>query len=234
MLFNVLILLFLSILGVQAAPVGEPEIPDVLEVGVSNLDLTEEFVKITKVLGAVNVNHCPLDNVKLPLERTNPPLPSPASGLKLKYVAIGRGTQNYTCSATDAKTTPVAVGAVATLYDGSCIAHRSPELLHALTGPFSHFLPGVINFVSSIFSRLIHSSTDTMVLGEHYFEGKVPFFDMRIGGYPDWVGTKKVADADAPTKGNDVPWLKLESTNSTGIHVRPLHCIHPDGITNRS
>ncbi|PLB55855.1 hypothetical protein P170DRAFT_453097 [Aspergillus steynii IBT 23096] len=223
MLFRIFFLLSFIIFGVLAAPTPgnepkEPEIPDELEIGVSNLDLAEEFVKITKVLGAVNVNHCPLDNIKLPLDRTNPALPNPAPGLKLKYVAIGRGTQNYTCNATDASTTPNAVGAVATLYDASCIVHRNPELLHALTGPFSHFIPGVIHFVSAIFSRLIHSSTDTVVLGEHYFEGKTPFFDMRLGGYPDWVGTKKVASADAPTKGNDVPWLKLESTNSSGIH----------------
>ncbi|KAK1140072.1 hypothetical protein N8T08_010904 [Aspergillus melleus] len=223
LLHIIFVFLFLTIFGVQAAPTPTgpatpKETPDWFEVGVSNLDLTEEFVKITKVLGSVNVNHCPLDNVKLPLERTNPPLPNPGNGLKLKYVAIGRGTQNYTCNATDESALPVAVGAVATLYDASCLVAVNPDLAHALTGPFSKTIPGVLNFINAVLSRVIHSSTDTLVLGEHYFDGKTPFFDLRLGGYLDWIGTKKVASADAPTKGEDVPWLKLDATNSSGLH----------------
>lgn len=222
MLLHLFILLFVAVFGVQAATVPGPnqaEIPDYLEPGLSILDQAEEFVKITKVLGAVNANDCPLDKAKLPLDRTSPPLPNPGNNYKLKYVALGRGTQNYTCNPANATAAPVAVGAVATLYDASCLLHRSPDLLHTIPPPFSGFLPNTINFISAVFSRLLHSTTDTLVLGQHYFNGNTPFFDFRLGGKPDWVGTKKVASADAPTKGNDVPWLKLESTGSNGIKV---------------
>ncbi|KAI9043823.1 DUF3455 domain-containing protein [Aspergillus affinis] len=223
LLHTIFVFLFLTIFGVQAAPTPAgpdtaTETPDWFEVGVSNLELAEEFVKITKVLGSVNINHCPLDNIKIPLEQTKPPLPNPGNGLKLKYVAIGRGTQNYTCNGTDASAAPVSVGAVATLYDVSCFAALNPDLPHALTGPFSKTIPSVLSFVNAVLSRVIHSSTDTIVLGEHYFDGKTPFFDLRLGGYPDWIGTKKVGSTDAPNKAQNVPWLKLEATNSSGLH----------------
>lgn len=49
--------------------------------------------------------------------------------MTLRRVAVGRGTQNYTCDAGRADAAPRANGAVATLFNASCVAALCPELL---------------------------------------------------------------------------------------------------------
>ncbi|KAI9783377.1 MAG: hypothetical protein M1839_003912 [Geoglossum umbratile] len=128
-------------------------------------------------------------------------LPPPDSGLKLKHVAIGRGTQNYTCADSTANSVPLAIGALATLYNASCFAADAPGLL-ALLPEFvlNTAIPG--NFPNS---------------GNHYFMGSSPVFNII---HPDLGSTtaKKLAACDAPstaTKGKggngfgSISWLKL-------------------------
>lgn len=55
-------------------------------------------------------------------------LPLPA-GLKLKHVALGVGTQNYSCTSATAEAIPDAIGAIASLLDIG-------PLLVSLSGPF--------------------------------------------------------------------------------------------------
>ncbi len=59
-------------------------------------------------------------------------LPPPTAGLALKHVAIGRGVQNYTCDLANATAVPVSIGAVATLFNASCVAGTYPDLLNML------------------------------------------------------------------------------------------------------
>ncbi|CAI4213000.1 unnamed protein product [Parascedosporium putredinis] len=61
------------------------------------------------------------------------PAPSSPSGLSLQHVAIGRGTQNYTCDPADPSAAPKAAGAVAILYDATCLASTHADLLDALS-----------------------------------------------------------------------------------------------------
>ena len=68
----------------------------------------------------------------------------------LKHVAVGRGTQNYTCDATNATAVPQPTGAVAALFNASCVAASYPDVLHVLPGLALHFdltdvLPGGID-----------------------------------------------------------------------------------------
>ncbi|TKA60937.1 hypothetical protein B0A49_09605 [Cryomyces minteri] len=46
-------------------------------------------------------------------------LPPPPAGTTLKYVALGLGTQNYTCASPSASSPPMPAGALATLYDAT-------------------------------------------------------------------------------------------------------------------
>ncbi len=55
--------------------------------------------------------------------------PLPAPNGTLAHVAIGRGTQNYTCDLTNSTAVPVPVGALARLYNASCIAALWPDYL---------------------------------------------------------------------------------------------------------
>ncbi|KAF2845962.1 hypothetical protein T440DRAFT_482986 [Plenodomus tracheiphilus IPT5] len=65
---------------------------------------------------------CDLSKVTLPTAPT--PLSPVSSGLTLRHIAIGRGTQNYTCASASATEVPKAVGAVASLFNATCDAAR--------------------------------------------------------------------------------------------------------------
>ncbi|KAH8602236.1 hypothetical protein B0O99DRAFT_680375 [Bisporella sp. PMI_857] len=65
----------------------------------------------------------------LPLAVGATSLPAPTTSFV--SVALGRGIQNYTCSAVGA--TPVAIGAIATLYDMTALACSNIAQLHALS-----------------------------------------------------------------------------------------------------
>ncbi|KAA8644097.1 uncharacterized protein ATNIH1004_008295 [Aspergillus tanneri] len=217
--FNIFLLTFLAIFRVDSS-----DATDTTETSAfAGHELTQELVVVSKLLATISVSNCTVVDAKIPLEKTTSSLPPPSPSLHLKFVALGRGTQNYTCSSSDVTMTPVAVGAVATLFDASCILKSNPELLHQLPASFQTVPLNAMNFLAAVTGRILFSTTDTIVLGEHYFNARgSPVFDLRLGGYPHWIGTKKVSSAVAPTKGNDAPWLKLEATDSSttnGIQV---------------
>ncbi|KAM5356397.1 hypothetical protein ACJ41O_003043 [Fusarium nematophilum] len=162
-------------------------------------------VKAAKVSGEAPV--CDLSNAKMPL--TNTDLPEPAKGLSLKHVAVGRGTQNYTCDTSDPSSAPVAAGAVATLFNASCVAAEYPDLLE--------YIPGMaVHFPLTDAQKLGPAALP--VSGHHYFTSEgVPFFDVRVPGQD--VGEApcaKNSSAPAPSTAavgqlgeGAVPWLKL-------------------------
>ena len=143
------------------------------------------------------------------------PLPTPEAGLVVKHVAIGRGTQNYTCDASKPTAAPTAVGAVATLFNASCIAATYPDLLHALPKLALQFdLP----FSTSDADEKKMGPTELLVSGKHFFTNSTtPFFNLdtsraQIGEAPCSKLNASAAPADAP-KGRQgeiaVPWLRL-------------------------
>ncbi|EGS17463.1 uncharacterized protein CTHT_0067900 [Thermochaetoides thermophila DSM 1495] len=160
---------------------------------------------------------CDLSQVSLP-EYARSSLPPPSPGLVLKHIAIGRGTQNYTCDPGAEK--PRQTGAVATLFNASCTVATSPELA-SLLGHAALQFP-------------LHQSLETQrlapsnlaVSGVHFFtKDGAPWFDLDVS--PLWkmggiVGAKNTS-AQAPetaAKGLGgepaVPWLKLVAKESTG------------------
>ncbi|CAI6336491.1 unnamed protein product [Periconia digitata] len=139
------------------------------------------------------------------------PTPLPAPTGTLAYVAIGRGTQNYTCAATpnSSEGSPKAIGAMATLYNATCTAVQAPMVLNdtpaiALKTPPTIGVP------------VEKESTDGPVSGHHYFNAAgSPVFETEYG----WVQAKGFANSTAPAtadKGKNglgsVAWLKLLGT----------------------
>lgn len=137
--------------------------------------------------------------------------------MSLKHVAIGRGTQNYTCG-TDATAAPTAVGAVATLFNASCVAGSYPDLLA--------MMPNVaLNF--NLSGKTLAPS-DLAISGHHYFTTTTtPTFNMdttneQIGFASCAKNNSSPAPAGSSVGQNGVgngavAWLKLlTKTGTTG------------------
>jgi hypothetical protein len=119
-------------------------------------------------------------------------LPAPGA-LTLKYITLGVGTQNYSCSAKGA--TPVAIGAVADLYDASLL----------LSPAKSSLIP---SFAAVAYST--HTWFNLPTIGHHFFSAAgVPTFDLESRGY---LSAKKAGDVLAPTSSiqPSIDWLFLQ------------------------
>ena len=147
------------------------------------------------------------------------PLPTPSAGLNPVHVAIGRGTQNYTCADSTSGSTPVQVGALASLYNASCVAANYPDLLAMMPNVTLGF--AIPSGTDPLFP------SDIVLSGHHFFaDATTPTFDMDSA--TDSFGTcptAKKGSIPAPAssmKGQNgtgfgsVPWLQLSAkTNST-------------------
>jgi hypothetical protein len=147
---------------------------------------------------APRANACGVSNLSPPVAPT--PLPAPASGSKLMLVAIGKGTQNYSCADSNPTTVPSAVGALANLYNASCIAAASQDYLNTVTQ--------LAYQVSS------NALSGLPTVGQHYFvDTTTPTFGINSVGITE---CKKSGVSSAPTNSNgNVPWLFL-TAQSTG------------------
>jgi hypothetical protein len=76
---------------------------------------------------------CNLDALSLPSYINHEKIPAPQANTKLLLIALGIGTQNYTCS-TNATEAPKAIGAVARLTNATCAVARG-ELDQVPEGP---------------------------------------------------------------------------------------------------
>jgi hypothetical protein len=174
-----------------------------------------------QALKALEDGNCDLDALTLPIAPT--PLPAPGAGLKVAHIALGRGTQNYTCTTGTASETPVQVGAIATLYNATCQAVRAPAVLANITTlALSYALPA-----SDI--------ADHLLSGHHLFTASgAPFFNMDTEQAKyGWIQAAKNASSPAPegcSKGTNglgsVPWLKL---NSTGGDYKEVYRVETAG-----
>ncbi|KAK4162726.1 hypothetical protein QBC43DRAFT_72206 [Cladorrhinum sp. PSN259] len=193
-----------------------PTFPKVSSDGSKSVDLISQYFNLlaTKVHQSKTFSAppiCDLSRVSLPAEAAALPPPSP--GLYLKHVAIGRGTQNYTCDLSNSTAIPVANGAVATLFNASCVTGTYPDLLQSITRVALQFDISE----SEAFKKL--APTNLGVSGIHIFTNPTtPFFDLDVSS--QWklgeIPTAKNASIPAPAgaqKGQKgeaaVPWLKL-------------------------
>ncbi|KAG8158940.1 hypothetical protein KVR01_011383 [Diaporthe batatas] len=182
---------------------------------------------------------CDMSAAKLPLAPQA--LPDVTSGLILKHVAVGRGTQNYTCDTTNATAAPTAAGAVATLFNASCIAGTYPDLLNMLprvslafnltSGPYTkNLLP------TSGGARL--APGNCAISGHHFFtDNTTPFFTLdtdtlKLGTIPCAKVAAVPAPDDAP-KGQlgekAVPWLKLSAKSGATGRLQEVYRVETAG-----
>ncbi|KAI9765092.1 MAG: hypothetical protein M1840_007799 [Geoglossum simile] len=175
-----------------------------------------------RALGGVQITGCDLSPAQLPNKEEDPKLPDPSAGLKLTRVVLGRGTQNYTCNA-GSTDKPKPNGALAILYDVSCIASKRPSLLHEISSAFLQLEDSTEYLAAAILQT---TSGEKVVAGHHFFSNPTtPVFDFRINkGDTDVFFGKRVANVTAPesaVKGRDnvgngaVDWLKLDAVSGT-------------------
>jgi hypothetical protein len=144
--------------------------------------------------------------------------------------------QNYTCAVSSPQYTPVAIGAVASLYNASCIAANYPDILSALPSlALQYPLP------PSPSSTLTPANID--LSGHHYFiTDTTPVFNLNASTDPaqqlGLVVSSKAAMSNAPAnaiKGQNgvgngaVAWLYLNTTSATQGDVRAVYRVNTAG-----
>ncbi|KAG8742677.1 hypothetical protein FRC10_001033 [Ceratobasidium sp. 414] len=162
---------------------------------------------------------CPLSGVKPNLTGTTG-LSIPSGSLV--YVALGMGTQNYTCGSTGTFTS---AGAVAKLFDISCLANTGSLFANIQNMAFDAASTAKGAALVSKIESLIKSTP--LALGDHYFipnpavngTGLSPEFDFRAGvkkGDPTgFAVVKKIANSASPAGTANVDWLALQNIGGT-------------------
>ncbi|KAK3370154.1 malate dehydrogenase [Podospora didyma] len=228
--------LLLSALGatVFAAPTLPVLNPDAALPG--SIDTVSEYfnmlaskVQASKLMSLAPV--CDLSKAQLPVLTGATTLPPPTAGFVLKHVALGRGTQNYTCDVNNATAVPAANGAIATLFNASCIAATYPDLAKQLSKVALQFnLTG---------DETKMSPSNLAVTGSHWFPNlTTPFFnldvsrDLKLGQAACAKNNSAPAPADA-AKGQQgepaVPWLKLVTKAGTTGDLQEVYRVETAG-----
>lgn len=175
---------------------------------------------------------CNPNNAVLPVASPTP-LPAPSQGLSLKHVAIGRGIQNYTCSQTNASAAPVSIGAVATLYNSTCVASTYPDLLAVLPNVALQF-----NLTSNDQSTL--SPSNLAISGHHFFSNATtPAFDLNTAamdlGFAPCAKNNSVPAPDGAPVGQGgqghgaVAWLKLIARDGATGNLEEVYRVNTAG-----
>ncbi|KAL5409199.1 hypothetical protein PMIN04_011130 [Paraphaeosphaeria minitans] len=143
-------------------------------------------------------------------------LPAP-TGLELKYVLLGVGTQNYTCLTNNATAEPDTTGATAKLYDLGTRLNTDP-LAQWKIPAISGLALSLSAFGTWQLDMYLRAEGYNQWLGNHFFTLKTPTFSLyktKSTPHPLAMVSKK-ADQDAPktacqgTKGEGaVKWLYL-------------------------
>ncbi|KAF9530388.1 hypothetical protein CPB83DRAFT_850831 [Crepidotus variabilis] len=139
---------------------------------------------------------CDTSNAVLTVPPGQTTLPAPSG--KPSFVMFGVGTQNYTCGAAGTYTS---TGAVAQLFDLSCLASKNQAAFNA---------------------DIITAAPGEAKLGQHYFQKNdagalSPVWDFRgdsaKGNANAFVLAAKKGNVAAPTGAQDVDWLFLQSVS---------------------
>jgi hypothetical protein len=180
------------------------------------------------LLEALKFTQCDLSHVSGPPlnETQHTQLSPPNAGLSLKFIGLGRGTQNYTCANDSASSVPAANGALATLYDASCIATAADStLLKRFPDSIVHDSGDSLAWNAYAADKVKGSQNESLFLAVHYFRNATtPFFDFRDfgGANQDWMAAVSQENVSAPADSSirgSVPWLKLGYREGDGIKV---------------
>ncbi|KAH9909862.1 hypothetical protein F4778DRAFT_21684 [Xylariomycetidae sp. FL2044] len=201
--------------------------PDGLATVSDYFNMLAQKVELGKYMAAAPV--CDLSKAVLPNTEISP-LITPKAGLTLKHVAIGRGTQNYTCDTTNATAAPVQTGALATLFNASCVASTYPDLLQLLPKLALQFT------LTAEESRM--GPTNLIISGQHFFTNSTtPFFNLdterlQIGEAPCQKNATSAAPTGAPRGlGGEaaVPWLQLTTRLGATGNLQEVYRVETAG-----
>ncbi|MCJ1442667.1 MAG: hypothetical protein MMC23_003164 [Stictis urceolatum] len=158
--------------------------------------------------------HWSVPKRNIAINQYNVPLSNGANTLpgyqpeQVKAVTLGRGTQNYTCASSTVSDKPVAIGAVATLFDATKLLPYVPvdqgtKILNAL--------PGIMLNIP----RAQLDNSGLPIAGRHYFNAAgSPVFDLTTSSCGMLVASKTAeipAPKDAePGQNGAVTWLALD------------------------
>ncbi|KAI1176143.1 hypothetical protein F4777DRAFT_288363 [Nemania sp. FL0916] len=218
-----------TIFAAPTWPQVKPELANSHEAVSEYFNLLASKIDAAKLLTSATT--CDLSKAKIPTVSVAP-LPPPSAGLVLKHVAIGRGTQNYTCDLSNSTAVPVANGALATLFNASCVAASAPDLLHMLPRLALQFdLPA-----GDLEAKM--GPTNLIVSGKHFFtNATTPFFNLdttraQIGEAPCTKANTTNAPTDAPTGQTGekaVPWLRLTTNPGTSGGIQEVFRVETAG-----
>ncbi|KAK4215924.1 putative malate dehydrogenase [Rhypophila decipiens] len=222
-------LLLVSALGACSA-LAAPVTPD-LKLAPSIDTVSEYFNMLAATIKGVKpgpVPVCDISKAKLPAGASG--LAPPSAGFKIKHIALGRGTQNYTCDLSKPDEAPKAAGAVATLFDASCVVSAYPDLARSLGKVAMQFN------LTSAESKL--NPSNLAISGHHFFTGPTtPFFDLDVStkklGHANCAkdgATPAPANAPKGQKGEAaVPWLKLLTISGATGNLREVYRVETVG-----
>ncbi|KAG6008803.1 hypothetical protein E4U21_003832 [Claviceps maximensis] len=171
---------------------------------------------------------CYLSRAHMPLGLDG--LPPPDDDTTVRHVAVGRGTQLYTCDPSNDNAAPKAAGAVATLFNATCMAALYPDILSRIPAMAVHFkLPDTADKLGpTVLPRS----------GSHYFtDGSTPHFDLdtpreAIGQ----VVCAKNSSSNAPETAavgqlgvKAVSWLRLTTKSGTTGDIKHVYRVDTAG-----
>ncbi|KAH6603320.1 malate dehydrogenase [Trichoderma cornu-damae] len=224
----------LAVFGAQAAPaLPKLNLKDIANPAAALESLSGYFnllaakVQTFKARPAVPV--CDLSKAQMPMINGLPP---PSAGLTVHHVAVGRGTQNYTCNADHPDAAPTAAGALATLFNVSCIASISQALLGKVPDMAVNFVYDVATTTGSLGPMTLPVS------GHHFFlDSTTPFFNLDtptldIGTVPCAKNNSAPAPSTAaagPRGEGAVPWLKLTAKDGATGGIKEVYRVNTAG-----
>ncbi|KAJ5096812.1 hypothetical protein N7456_007533 [Penicillium angulare] len=172
-----------------------------------------ENIKSSKSRSPDSFNSCDTSKISLPSYASGLTAPD---GLTATYVALGRGTQNYTCADSTSNTVPTAIGAVASLFDATCIAANWPEMLAMMPNvAYKIALPSNTNAKFPL--------ANLELLGHHFFyDATTPEFNLDTTSSKQYgiLMTTKERSINAPSSATQgkygaVTWLYLTTKTGT-------------------
>lgn len=145
------------------------------------------------------------------------------------YAPLTDQSQNYTCANSSA--TPVAIGAVASLYNASCTESNYPTLSSMMTNL-------VINYPLPSNPTANFQPPNILLSGHHFFANTTPVFDLDLTPQTQYgyAVAKKDASSPAPTNAPAGPngeaavaWLKLNTVDGTKGGLRHVYRVNTVG-----
>jgi len=144
---------------------------------------------------------CDLSKTEQPASALQQPTPD----MNLVLIAIGHGTQNYTCA--NATAVPASIGAVAQLFNTTCSQSSQTK--------------------SDALGSIQESTSASAAIGAHFFlDNTTPDFDIKGLGNTE---AAKLQDTPAPNPAKDVKWLRLGPKAGSTSAVKAIYRLNTQG-----